>query len=267
MPFGLPAETIRNITGIIAANPSVEKIVLFGSRAKGNAVPGSDIDLAVTGTSLVLNDFLDFSLQVDRLEIPQKADIIDYRKISDDALIDHIKRVGIVLYENGLYRSYGLSPVADERSEFLILGTFPSEMSLQQQKYYANPKNQFWQILLSVMKEPFTDDYGRRLALLKKHRIALWDIVESCIRKGSGDSGITDETANDPAKLIETYPNLRYMIFNGNRSLQYFAKHERNEDPLVMVPSFPSTSSRYTRLTLAEKTERWKVMRFIPGFR
>ena len=267
MPFGLPTDTIRKITEILAAHTSVEKIVLFGSRAKGNAHPGSDIDLAVTGTSLTLNDFLDFSIQVDRLEIPQKTDIIDYRKINDQALIDHIKRVGIVLYENGLFRSFGLPPVLDERSEFLVLGTFPSDLSLHQQKYFANPDNQFWQILLTVLKEPFTDDYDKQLAILRKHRIALWDIIESCIRKGGGDSGISEETVNDPVKLFELFPNLRYLIFNGNRPLQYFAKHQLDEDPLVMVLPFPSTNSRYTRLTMAEKIERWNTMQYIPGFK
>jgi len=267
MPFGLPTETIRKITGILSAHPSVEKVILFGSRAMGTAGPGSDIDIAVTGPGLTLNDFLDFSLQIERLEIPQKADIIDYLKIKDQALIDHINRVGVVLYENGSSRYYGLPPVADENSEFLILGTFPSEMSLEQQQYYANPKNQFWQILFSLMEETYTDDYGQRVVILKKHRIALWDIIESCIRQGSGDSGISYETANDPAKLVEIFPRLRYLIFNGNRSLQYFAKHQRIEDPLVMVLPFPSTSNRYTRLSLTEKIERWKAMRYIPGFR
>jgi hypoxanthine-DNA glycosylase len=267
MPFGLPEDTIRKITGILAAHPSVEKIVLFGSRAKGNARPGSDIDLAVVGTSLTSNDLLDLSVGVDRLEIAQKTDIIDYLKINDPALIDHIGRVGVVLYENGLSRSFGLPPVIDDRSKYLILGTFPSELSILQQNYYASPDNRFWQVLLKVLEEHFTEDYDKRLEILKKHSIALWDMVESCMIKGRGDSGISEETVNVPVKLAESFPNLRYLIFNGNRPLQFFAKHRLTDDPLVLVPPFPSTSNRYTRLTLAEKIERWSTLRYLPGFK
>jgi len=266
MPFGLPIETISRITETIAANSSVNRITLFGSRAKGNPRPGSDIDIAITGAGLLLDDFLNFSLQIDRLELAQKVDLVDHQKINDNDLVEHIRRVGVVLYENGRCRKYGLPPMVDDRSRILILGSFPSETSLDYQQYYANPSNGFWKVIFPVLNEPFTEDYQQRVFVLKKHRIALWDVIESCFREGSKDNAIKEATPNDLKELIKKFPSLRYLLFNGTNPVQFFIKLGLDEGPLVFVPSFPSTSGLNTRLTLREKIDRWGAIRYIPGF-
>ena len=266
MPFGISTSTITGITAIIAANSSVSRIVLFGSRAKGNPKPGSDIDIAVSGPGLSLQDFLDFSLQIDRMELAQKVDIIDFQKINDNDLIEHIRRIGVVLFENKLFRKYGLPPVIDDLSKILVLGSFPSEVSLEYKRYYANSRNSFWKVMLSALNEPFTGDYQQHLSVMEKHHIALWDVLESCIRDGSKDSGITYDRPNDLKELLQSYPNLTHLVFNGNNPVRYFIKHGLNEENLVFVPSFPSSSSLNTSLTLNEKIDRWKSIRYIPGF-
>lgn len=266
MPFGLSTKAITGITATIAANSTVSKIVLFGSRAKGNPKPGSDIDIAVTGPGLSLDDFLNFSQQFDSMELAQKVDIIDYQRINDNELIEHIRRVGVVLYENNLFRKYGLPPVIDNHSKILILGSFPSEVSLECQRYYANSRNSFWKVLLSALNEPFTGDYQQDLSIIENHNIALWDVIESCIRDGSQDSGIIYEKPNDLKALIKSFPYLTHLVFNGSNPVRYFTKHGLNEEHLVLVPCFPSTSSLYARLSFNEKIDRWKAIRYIPGF-
>ncbi|MCK9400914.1 MAG: DNA-deoxyinosine glycosylase [Bacteroidales bacterium] len=266
MPFGLSIETITGITATIAANRSVTRVILFGSRAKGNPRPGSDIDIAVTGSGLSLDDYLSFSLQIDRLELAQKVDLVDHLKINDDELIDHIRRVGVVLYENGRFRKYGLPPVIDYNSRILILGTFPSEISLEKQQFYANPANKFWMILCSVINESYTLNYDQRIQLLKKHRIALWDVVESCLREGSGDNEIRFERPNDLETLINQFPSLTHLLFNGTNPVRFFTKLGLDEGPMVLVPSLPSSSGLNTHLTLSEKIDRWAVIHYIPGF-
>ena len=81
-------------------------------------------------------------------------------------------------------------PIADEHSEILILGSVPGVKSLEMQQYYAHPQNQFWKILFHIFGEEFSTDYPQRIDLLKRYNIALWDVIESCERKGSLDTEI-----------------------------------------------------------------------------
>ncbi len=99
MPYGLKNDMISKITSLLAKNQAVNRLVLFGSRAKGNFKPGSDIDIAVFGHNLTLDDFLVFSINIDQLELANKVDLVHYEKIKEKELIEHIARVGIVLYE------------------------------------------------------------------------------------------------------------------------------------------------------------------------
>jgi hypoxanthine-DNA glycosylase len=266
MPFGLTTDIITAITEVVANCPSVSSLILFGSRAKGNYKPGSDIDIAVNGSKLTLQDFLDFSIKIDSLEIANMVDLIHYQTIKDPDLVEHIARVGIVLYEKGSYRKYGLPPLIDEHSKLLILGSFPSELSLKRQQYYANPANQFWKILCGAFNKSVPEEYIEKVSWLKDHKIALWDVVGSCLRQGSSDSKMKYPIPNDIDQIIDAYPGLTHIAFNGYNPLIYFSKFGLTEGRLVSVPPFPSTSSLNTRLTLADKIDRWSAIRYVPSF-
>lgn len=97
--YGLSETDINNVIEVLRANQKVKKIVLFGSRAKGNFKEGSDIDIALIGNDLRLNDILDFSLEIDKLFLPYKFDLIIFGRIKEKELVEHINRVGIVLFE------------------------------------------------------------------------------------------------------------------------------------------------------------------------
>lgn len=97
--FGLRPSQMDNIVQILKSNPKVNELLLFGSRAKGNFHPASDIDIAIKGERLTLNDLLDMSNALDSLWLPFKVDLINYSRISDGELIQHIKRVGQTLYK------------------------------------------------------------------------------------------------------------------------------------------------------------------------
>ena len=100
--YGLDISDIENILSAITQNEKVSEIVLFGSRAKGNYSNGSDIDLAIKGNSLVLNDVLEVSLELDKLNLPYKIDLVIFERIQEQALQEHIKRVGAVLFKRDL---------------------------------------------------------------------------------------------------------------------------------------------------------------------
>ncbi len=99
MRFGLDAHVIHKIQVVLSKHPAVEKAVLYGSRAKGNHAPGSDIDLNLQGKEITAAERDRILLELDDLDLPYTIDVTIYSQITHDALRDHIQRVGAVLYQ------------------------------------------------------------------------------------------------------------------------------------------------------------------------
>lgn len=156
-------------------------------------------------------------------------------------------------------RIHSFSPIIDENSEILILGSVPGVKSLQMKQYYAHPQNQFWQIMFHLFDEEFSQDYETRLSLLEKNKIALWDVIESCERKGSKDTNIKTEIDNNILELIENHQNIKIIFCNGQKShknlMKILGKNFRL--PIVVLPS---TSPLHT-IDFEEKLNRWKEIR------
>ena len=98
MAYGLNEHEIQKIRGILAAYPEVEKAILYGSRAKGNYKPASDIDLTLVGQKLNLELLLNIENQLDDLLLPYTIDLSLLHTIDNTALVEHIRRAGIVFY-------------------------------------------------------------------------------------------------------------------------------------------------------------------------
>ncbi len=98
MMYGLKDEVVEAICKIFQAHPEVEKAILYGSRAKGNYKPASDIDLTLQGMQLDLTVLNQISWELDDLLLPYTFDLSIYKQISNPELLDHIQRVGIVFY-------------------------------------------------------------------------------------------------------------------------------------------------------------------------
>ncbi len=97
--FGLSSKAISKIREVFSENPAVEQVIIYGSRAKGDHRPESDIDLTITGSAATWHDLQTIELKIDDLLLPYKADLSLYDHIDNENLIDHIKRVGKVFYE------------------------------------------------------------------------------------------------------------------------------------------------------------------------
>ena len=97
--FGLPDKTLATIRHILAECPAVEKAILYGSRAKGNHRPGSDIDLTLIGDRLGLNTLGDLAARLDESSIPYQVDLSLWNRIDHAGLREHIERVGVVFYQ------------------------------------------------------------------------------------------------------------------------------------------------------------------------
>ncbi|MDF1571958.1 MAG: nucleotidyltransferase domain-containing protein [Bacteroidales bacterium] len=97
--YGLRETDVEKLIDILASNSKISKIILFGSRAKGNFREGADIDISLAGNNLNLDDIIDAKLETDQLNLPYKIDLVIYERIKENALKEHIDRVGIVLFD------------------------------------------------------------------------------------------------------------------------------------------------------------------------
>jgi predicted nucleotidyltransferase len=98
MRFGLKEETIEAIKNCLEKFPTIEGAILYGSRAKGNYKSGSDIDTTLKGESLTLPEVFKLENTIDDLLLPYKFDISIFHQISNPDLLDHINRVGQLIY-------------------------------------------------------------------------------------------------------------------------------------------------------------------------
>ncbi len=99
--YGLPPETVRRIREVLARHPEVEEAILYGSRAKGTHRPGSDIDLAIKGETIGLEQLNRIANELDDLLLPYRIDLSILHHIDNPELLEHIERVGRILYSHG----------------------------------------------------------------------------------------------------------------------------------------------------------------------
>lgn len=152
----------------------------------------------------------------------------------------------------------------DEPPQILILGSLPSVASVTQQQYYAHPQNAFWRIMEALFAERQYLDYEQRIELLKKHRIALWDVIASARREGSLDSAIESESVvpSDIVGLLNTFPSIRSIYLNGGGATALFKRHVAKQLPRVLpIVTLPSTSPANARMRFEEKLAQWRVIR------
>src|ERR1039457_125355 len=102
MKYGLKDEVVHRIIQVFESFPEVDEVILYGSRAKGNHKPASDIDLTLKGDNLTLEILNKIRLELDDLLLPFTFDVSIYKGINNKDMIDHIERVGIVFYAKAI---------------------------------------------------------------------------------------------------------------------------------------------------------------------
>lgn len=161
-----------------------------------------------------------------------------------------------------LIRSF--PPVADVSARILILGSMPGEESLRAGQYYAHPRNAFWKLMGDLFDAGAELPYTRRTQQLKKSGVALWDVLASCLRKGSLDSAIAADsiTANDFQAFFSKHRKIRRVFFNGATAERSFHRHVLpglTAQPLQFA-RLPSTSPAHAALSYAQKRTAWRAI-------
>ena len=151
-------------------------------------------------------------------------------------------------------------PVTRPDTRLLLLGSLPGAMSLAEQRYYANPRNQFWRLAGAVIgRDLETLGYEARLEALLDAGIGLWDTVAAATRKGSLDQDIRLHEASDLEGLAAALPALRALGFNGGKSAAIGRRQLATRPDLAFV-DLPSSSPAFT-LAFEAKRERWLELR------
>lgn len=155
---------------------------------------------------------------------------------------------------------YALPPIVHDDSKILILGTMPGDQSIALQQYYGNKGNQFWKILFAIFDEVFTSDYVVRQALLRRHKIALWNTLASCEREGSSDSKIRNITVNDFRSFFDIYPNITHVFFESIAASKFYAKYA-HESADITYMTLPSTSGLNSYMSYERKLAQWQSIK------
>ena len=115
-------------------------------------------------------------------------------------------------------------PVIFKESRVLILGSFPSVKSREVDFYYGNKNNRFFKILEVIFDEKIGESKEEKIDFLKRHKIALFDVVKSCEIVGSSDSSLSVKEVNDIGKLIEN-TDVEKILLNGKKAFEIFQKY------------------------------------------
>lgn len=163
--------------------------------------------------------------------------------------------------------SIGFPPIAKPDAIILILGSMPGQKSLEANQYYAHPRNSFWPIMCQLFSADKNLNYEQRKQLLSDHKIALWDVLTSCYRKGSLDSDIDHSTieTNNFNIFFSKHKNIKAVFFNGTKAEQLFNKYildnlEEQHQSLKYY-KLPSTSPAHAAMTTEQKLLKWKVIK------
>ena len=153
--------------------------------------------------------------------------------------------------------SHGFDPVYDEHSRALVLGSFPSVLSRESRFYYGNPRNRFWRVMADVLgeKETAADDIEGKRAMLLRHGVALWDVIESCDVRGSSDASIRGVVPADVARITGVAP-IRAVLCNGGTAAKLYHRYLEAAVGRAAV-TLPSTSPANAAWTLPRLCQAW----------
>lgn len=157
----------------------------------------------------------------------------------------------------------GLAPVHDDSARVLVLGSMPGARSLDAQAYYAHPRNAFWPIMEALFGIRCEHAYERRLAGLREHRVALWDVIGKCRRRGSLDQKVEPDSIvpNDFDRLFGACPSISLVAFNGRLAEQSFERHVlpdlQARFARIDRVRLPSTSPAHAAMSFEQKRAAW----------
>lgn len=154
--------------------------------------------------------------------------------------------------------THTFEPVFNKDSKILILGSFPSVKSRENNFYYGHPQNRFWKVLARVFEKEVPQTIEEKKMFLLEHHIAVWDVIKSCTIIGSSDSTIKDVVINDFSKVLES-SQIETIYVNGGKAYELYQKYAEKRTGIPAI-KLPSTSPANAAWNLEKLCTAWSVI-------
>lgn len=155
--------------------------------------------------------------------------------------------------------THEFEPVFDQNSRVLILGTFPSVKSRENNFYYGHPQNRFWKIISRLTDSEVPQTIEEKKKVLLEHGIAVWDVISSCEIVGSSDSSIRNVVPADLNRVLSQC-EIRDIYANGGTAKRLYEKYSRKKTGREII-GLPSTSPANAAYSVDRLMEYWKVIK------
>lgn len=152
-----------------------------------------------------------------------------------------------------------IAPVYDKNSRILILGSFPSVKSREQQFFYGHRQNRFWKVLAAVFESNVPENVDEKKQMLSSNSIALWDVISSCEITGSSDSSIRNVITNDLTVILAT-ADIERIFANGGKAYELYMKYIYPQTGRDII-KLPSTSPANASYSLERLVGEWSVIK------
>lgn len=154
--------------------------------------------------------------------------------------------------------THTFEPIFDKNSEILVLGSFPSVKSRENNFYYAHPQNRFWKVVASVYSCPVPSSVEEKKNMLLSNKIAVWDVIRSCEITGSADSTIKSVIPNDLSEILSV-ADIKKIYANGKTAQSLYNKYIKKNTGVDII-SLPSTSPANAAYSLEKLIKEWKII-------
>ena len=154
--------------------------------------------------------------------------------------------------------SHEFGPYINKDSKILILGSIPSVKSRECGFYYMHPQNRFWKIITDLFGDNYPETINEKKGFLNKHKIALWDVLDSCDIDGSSDSSIKKPKVNDIKGLIKD-TDVRYIFVTGKKALELYDRY-CYDNVLIKAIYLPSTSGANCAFSYDKLKKKYEII-------
>ena len=155
--------------------------------------------------------------------------------------------------------NHEFGPYINKDSRVLILGSIPSLKSREYGFYYMHKQNRFWKVISDIFDDKFPDSLSDKKEFLRKNKIALWDVLESCDIEGSSDSSIKNPKVNDIKSLISG-TDIKYIFVTGKKAFDLYNKYCFKSVGIDAI-YLPSTSGANRQISYTDLKEKYEIIK------
>lgn len=157
------------------------------------------------------------------------------------------------------FQSHTFEPIFDGNSKILILGTFPSVKSRENNFYYGHPQNRFWSVLAEILGMETPKSIPQKRQMLLENNIAIWDVVGSCDISNSSDMSIKNVVPNDLSVILEN-ADIKTVYANGKTAEKLYNKYLLKKTGKE-ITALPSTSPANAAFSKERLVKAWKIIK------